>query len=308
MGLAGMYGQVDEGEAIATIHRALELGAGLIDTADFYGPGTSEAIVGKALAGRREQAVLATKFGMRRPAQGPPTIDGSPQYVRQACEASLTRMGVTHLDLYYLARLDPTVPVEETIGAMAELVAEGKVRAIGLSEVSSTTLRRAQRVHPITALQTEYSLWERHVEGDILPTCRELGIGFVAYSPLGRGFLTGAYSSIEDLPADDQRRNHPRFSAENFEHNRRLLAAAEDLAAGKGISVTQLALAWVLSRGPDVVAIPGTKRISHLEHNVAAAQVHLTEQELRLLEDLVPAGSTAGERYPAQFMRTIDRD
>ncbi|MFJ7199825.1 MULTISPECIES: aldo/keto reductase [unclassified Streptomyces] len=307
MGMAGAYGAADTDEAVATVRRALDLGVTLIDTADFYGPGTAEKIVAQALSGRRDEAVVATKFGMRRPAGGPPYIDGSPAYVREACEASLQRMGLDHIDLYYLSRLDPKVDIEETVGALGELVAEGKVRHIGLCEVSARTLRRAHAVHPIAAVQTEYSLWERHVEEEILPACRELGTGFVAYSPLGRGFLTGALDSADDLAEDDQRRNHPRFQGENFDHNRNLVRMVEELAESKGISLPQLALAWVLAQGGDVVPIPGTRRIAHLEQNAAAAEVRLTDEEVGRLSDAFPVGATAGLRYPAQFMRTIDQ-
>ncbi|WP_435604507.1 aldo/keto reductase [Streptomyces sp. bgisy130] len=307
MGMAGAYGAADTDEAVATVRRALDLGITLIDTADFYGPGTAEKIVAQALSGRRDEAVVATKFGMRRPAAGPPYVDGSPAYVRAACEASLQRMGLDHIDLYYLARLDPKVDIEETVGALGELVAEGKVRHIGLCEVSARTLRRAHAVHPIAALQTEYSLWERHVEEEILPTCRELGTGFVAYSPLGRGFLTGAFDSADDLAEDDQRRHHPRFQSENFDHNRNLVRTVEALAENKGISLTQLALAWVLAQGGDVVPIPGTRRITHLEQNAAATEIRLTDEEAGRLSDLFPVGATAGLRYPAHFMRTIDQ-
>jgi aryl-alcohol dehydrogenase-like predicted oxidoreductase len=307
MGMAGAYGAADTDGAVATIRRALDLGVTLIDTADFYGPGTAEKTVAQAIAGRRDDVVVATKFGMRRPAAGPPYIDGSPEYVRQACDASLQRMGLDHIDLYYLARLDPKVDVEETVGALAELVSEGKVRHIGLCEVSARTLRRANAVHPIAALQTEYSLWERHVEEEILPTCRELGTGFVAYSPLGRGFLTGAFDSADDLDEDDQRRNHPRFQSENFDHNRTMVRAVEELAGEKGVSPSQLALAWVLAQGGDVVPIPGTRRIAHLEQNVSATEIRLTDEEVTRLSDLFPVGATAGLRYPAHFMRTIDQ-
>jgi aryl-alcohol dehydrogenase-like predicted oxidoreductase len=307
MGMAGVYGPADDAEAISTIRRALDLGVSLIDTADFYGPGTSEKLVGAALAGRRDEAVLATKFGMRRPAAGPPVVDGSPTYVREACDASLQRMGVDHIDLYYLARLDPEVPIEETVGAMAELVTAGKVGHIGLSEISPRTLRKAHQVHPIAALQTEYSLWERHVEAEILPTCRELGIGFVAYSPLGRGFLTGDYERPEDLPEGDQRRGHPRFQGENFQRNRTLVEAAQRVAAARDITLTQLALAWVLAQGDDIVPIPGTRRVAHLEQNAGAAEVQLTPEEALTLVELVPAGETAGGRYPPQFMKSIDQ-
>lgn len=307
MGMAGVYGAVDEDEAVATIQRALDIGLSFLDTADFYGPGTSEKIVGRALTGRRDEAVLATKFGMRRPASGPPFIDGSPAWVHKACDGSLQRMGVDHIDLYYLARLDPKVPVEDTVGALAELVVAGKIRHIGLSEVSPRTLRRAHAVYPITALQSEYSLWERHIEAEILPTCRELGIGFVAYSPLGRGFLTGTYEKPEDLPDGDQRRGHPRFQGDNFQRNRELVEAAQRVAADRGISLTQLALAWVLAQGEDIVPIPGTRRVTHLERNAAAVDVRLTPQEATRLTELIPASATAGARYPEQFMRTIDQ-
>lgn len=307
MGMSGVYGAADDDQSVATIRRALDLGVSLIDTADFYGPGVSEKLVGAALSGRRDEAVLATKFGMRRPPAGPPVIDGSPEYVRQACDASLQRMGVEHIDLYYLARLDQQVPVEETVGAMAELVAAGKIGHIGLSEVSPRTLRKAHEVHPITALQTEYSLWERHVEAEILPTCRELGVGFVAYSPLGRGFLTGDYQSPDDMPEGDQRRGHPRFQAGNFEQNRRLVEAAGEVAQARGISLTQLALAWVSAQGEDIVPIPGTRRVEHLEQNASAVGVRLTAEESTKLSDLAPTGSTAGGRYPPQFMKSIDQ-
>ncbi|MGI8694478.1 MAG: aldo/keto reductase [Geodermatophilaceae bacterium] len=307
MGMAGVYGAVDEDEAVMTIRCALDVGMSFIDTADFYGPGTSEKVVGRALAGRRDEAVLATKFGMRRPAAGPPLIDGSPAWVREACDGSLQRMGVDHIDLYYLARLDPTVHVEDTVGALGELVAAGKIRHIGLSEVSPRTLRRAHAVHPLTALQSEYSLWERHIEAEILPTCRELGIGFVAYSPLGRGFLTGAYQKPDDLPEGDQRRGHPRFQGDNFEHNRQLVESAQRVADARGISLAQLALAWVLAQGEDIVPIPGTRRVAHLGLNAAAMEVRLTPEEVTKLAELVPADATAGARYPEQFMRTIDQ-
>jgi aryl-alcohol dehydrogenase-like predicted oxidoreductase len=305
MGMSEFYGHADEQEAIATIHRALELGVTLLDTADMYGPFTNERLVGRAIAGRREQVVLATKFGNERREDGSWVgINGRPEYVHSACEASLTRLGVEHIDLYYQHRVDKTVPIEETVGAMAELVAQGKVRHLGLSEASPETIRRAHAVHPIAALQTEYSLWSRDPEAAILPTVRELGIGFVAYSPLGRGFLSGAYKKPEDLPEDDFRRRHPRFQGENFRRNLELVERVEEIAAEKGVTAGQLALAWVLSRGEDVVPIPGTKRRSYLEENVAAAAIELTEDEQARIEQAAPAGATAGDRYAD--MSTID--
>jgi aryl-alcohol dehydrogenase-like predicted oxidoreductase len=307
MGLAGVYGPAEQDEAVNTVRRALDLGVTLIDTADFYGPGTSERIIGTVLADRPQTAVVATKFGMRRGPTGTPQVDGSPEWVKNACDASLQRLGVEVIDLYYLARLDPNVPIEDTVGAMAELVAAGKVRHLGLSEVSPRTLRRAHDVHPIAALQTEYSLWERHVETEILPTCRELGVAFVAYSPLGRGFLTGQVASPDDFPTEDQRRHHPRFQGENFERNRQLVAAVQAIADGKGISTAQLALAWLLARGSDIIPIPGTRRAAHLEHNLAAVDVELSASELEQLDELVPAGITAGQRYPDAFMCSIDQ-
>jgi aryl-alcohol dehydrogenase-like predicted oxidoreductase len=305
MSLAGTYGPTDQDEAVGTIHKALDLGLTMIDTADFYGPGTSEKIVGTALADRPGEAVLATKFGMRRGPTGMPQVDGSPEWIKQACDGSLQRLGVDTIDLYYQARLDPNVPIEDSVGAMAELVAAGKVRYLGLSEVSPRTLRRAQAVHPIAALQTEYSLWERHVEKEILPTCRQLGVAFVAYSPLGRGFLTGQIASPEDLGADDQRRHHPRFQGDNFDRNRSLVAAADRVAAAKGITLAQLALAWLLAR--DVIPIPGTRRAAHLESNAAAVDIELSAAELAELDRAIPAGSTAGQRYPEPVMRGIDQ-
>jgi aryl-alcohol dehydrogenase-like predicted oxidoreductase len=305
MGMSEFYGHADEQEAIATIHRALELGVTLLDTADMYGPFTNERLVGRAIAGRREQVVLATKFGNERREDGSWVgINGRPEYVHSACEASLTRLGVEHINLYYQHRVDKTVPIEETVGAMAELVAQGKVRHLGLSEASPETIRRAHAVHPIAALQTEYSLWSRDPEAAILPTVRELGIGFVAYSPLGRGFLSGAYKKPEDLPEDDFRRRHPRFQGENFRRNLELVERVEEIAAEKGVTAGQLALAWVLSRGEDVVPIPGTKRRSYLEENVAAAAIELTEDEQARIEQAAPAGATAGDRYAD--MSTID--
>jgi aryl-alcohol dehydrogenase-like predicted oxidoreductase len=298
MGMSEFYGQTDEQESLATIHRALELGVTFLDTADMYGPFTNERLVGRALADRRERAVLATKFGNERRADGSWVgVNGKPEYVRSACEASLTRLGVEHIDLYYQHRVDKTVPIEETVGAMAALVQEGKVRYLGLSEAAPQTIRRAHAVHPISALQTEYSLWSREPEEAILPTVRELGIGFVAYSPLGRGFLSGRYRAPEDLPEDDFRRHHPRFQGENFSRNLALVERVQEIARERGISAGQLALAWVLSRGADVVPIPGTKRRSYLEENVGAAEIELSAADLARIDEAAPLGVTAGARY-----------
>jgi aryl-alcohol dehydrogenase-like predicted oxidoreductase len=306
MGMSEFYGTADEGEAVATIHRALELGVTFLDTADMYGPFTNEILVGRAIAGRRDEVVLATKFGNERRPDGTWVgRNGRPEYVRSACDASLERLGVETIDLYYQHRVDPETPIEETVGAMAELVAAGKVRYLGLSEAAPATIRRAHSVHPISALQTEYSLWTRDPEDEVLPAVRELGIGFVAYSPLGRGFLTGRFRSVEDLDEDDFRRRNPRFQGENFQRNLDLVQRVEELAAEKGVTPGQLALAWVLSRGDDVVPIPGTKRRAYLEENVAAAEIELSEDDLRSLEEAFPKGSTAGERYPD--MSSIDR-
>jgi aryl-alcohol dehydrogenase-like predicted oxidoreductase len=305
MGMSEFYGRSDEAEAIATIQRALELGVTLLDTADMYGPFTNEKLVGRAIEGRREQVVLATKFGNERREDGSWVgINGKPEYVRAACEASLARLGVDHIDLYYQHRVDKTVPIEDTVGAMAELVTEGKVRHLGLSEASPQTIRRARAVHPITALQTEYSLWTRDPEDAILPTVRELGIGFVAYSPLGRGFLSGKYKKPEDLPEDDFRRHHPRFQGENFQQNLRLVERIEQIAREKQVTAGQLALAWVLARGEEIVPIPGTKHRSYLEENVAASEIELGPEDLERIDEAAPAGSTAGERYAS--MATID--
>ncbi len=299
MGMSEFYGEADEDEAVATIHRALELGVTLLDTADVYGPFTNERLVGRAIAGRREQVVLATKFGnQRRPDGSWVGINGRPEYVRAACDASLERLGVDVIDLYYQHRVDRTVPIEETVGAMAELVREGKVRYLGLSEAKPETIRRAHAVHPISVLQTEYSLWSREPEAQILPTVRELGIGFVAYSPLGRGFLTGRFTSEEDVgSAHDYRSRHPRFQGENFRRNREIVERVEAIAADKGVTAAQLALAWVLHRGADIVPIPGTKRVAYLEQNVAAADVTLSGDDLRRLDAAAPVGLTAGDRY-----------
>jgi aryl-alcohol dehydrogenase-like predicted oxidoreductase len=305
MGMSEFYGTTDEGEAIATIHRALELGIDFLDTADMYGRGANEKLVGQAIADRRDQVVLATKFGNVRNDDGSREVRGDPEYVRGACDASLRRLGLDSVDLYYQHRVDFRVPIEETVGAMAELVEAGKVRYLGLSEASPETIRRAHAVHPISALQSEYSLWTRDPEDGPLETCRELGIGFVAYSPLGRGFLTGRIRSPEDLEDDDFRRHNPRFQGENFQRNLDLVAQVEEIAAEKGAKPSQVALAWVLSRGEDVVPIPGTKRVRYLEENAAAADVELTDEELERLEEVFPKGAAAGERYPD--MSTIDR-
>jgi aryl-alcohol dehydrogenase-like predicted oxidoreductase len=299
MGMSEFYGEGDERESIATIHRALELDVTLLDTADMYGPFTNEELVGRAIAGRRDSVVLATKFGNERAPDGTRIgVNGRPDYVRSACDASLRRLGVDHIDLYYQHRVDTATPIEDTVGAMAELVAAGKVRHLGLSEAAPATIRRAHAVHPITALQTEWSLWTRDPETDgLLDTVRQLGIGFVAYSPLGRGFLSGAIQKVEDLAEDDFRRHNPRFQGENFDRNLRLVDAVTEIARAKGVSASQLALAWVLARGDDVVPIPGTKRRTYLEENVAADDVRLTADELRRIDEVLPVGAAAGDRY-----------
>jgi aryl-alcohol dehydrogenase-like predicted oxidoreductase len=299
MGMSEFYGPSSEDESIATIHRALELGVDFLDTADMYGPFTNEKLVGRAIRDRRDRVVLATKFGNVRNAQGQGLgIRGDPDYVRQACDASLERLGVDHIDLYYQHRVDTTVPIEETVGAMAELVRAGKVRHLGLSEAAPDTIRRANATHPITALQTEYSLWTRDVEENgVLSTVRELGIGFVAYSPLGRGFLTGRFKTFEDLPANDFRRRNPRFQGENFDHNLELVREVEQMAREKGITPGQLALAWVLARGDDIVPIPGTKHVTYLEENVAAANVDLSKADMDRLDAVIPVGAATGTRY-----------
>jgi aryl-alcohol dehydrogenase-like predicted oxidoreductase len=300
MGMSEFYGAGDEDESIAAIHRALELGVTLLDTADMYGRGENEQLVGRAISGRRDQVVLATKFGIVRDPSDPArrSINGRPEYVVRACDASLRRLGVEHIDLYYQHRVDPDVPIEETVGAMAALVAEGKVRFLGLSEAAPETIRRAHAVHPIAALQSEYSLWSRDVEHEILPTIRELGIGLVAYSPLGRGFLTGRFSSPADFPDDDFRRYNPRFQGENFYANLRLVDRVREVAREQDCTPGQLALAWALHQGEDVVPIPGTKRRAYLEENVAATDIRLTEEDLRRLEEAAPPGVAAGDRYP----------
>lgn len=307
MGMSEFYGAVDEPEAVATIHRALDLGMTLFDTADMYGPFTNERLVGRALRGRREGVVVATKFGNERGADGAFLgVNGKPEYVRRACDASLERLGVDRIDLYYQHRVDPAVPIEDTIGAMADLVREGKVRFLGLSEAAPPTIRRAHAVHPISALQTEYSLWTRDVEeNDVLATVRELGIGFVAYSPLGRGFLTGRFQKFEDLPENDFRRRNPRFQGENFQRNLDLVNRIAEIARAKAVTPTQLALAWALAQGEDIVPIPGTKRVKYLEENAAAADVELTSGDLQRIDEAFPVGATAGARYPD--MRTVHR-
>jgi aryl-alcohol dehydrogenase-like predicted oxidoreductase len=298
MGMSEFYGEGDDEESIATIHRALELGVNLLDTADAYGPFTNEQLVGRAIADRRDQVVLATKFGNVRGPNGERLgVRGDPDYVREACDGSLRRLGVDHIDLYYQHRVDPNTPIEETVGAMKELVEQGKVRYLGLSEAAPGTIRRAHEVHPISALQTEYSLWTRDPEDEVLPTVRELGIGFVAYSPLGRGFLSGQIQSPDDFAEDDFRRANPRFQGENFQRNLQLVERVEEIAAEKDVTPGQLAIAWLLHQGEDIVPIPGTKRRKYLEENVAAADVSLSRDDLQRIDEAAPAGAAAGDRY-----------
>ncbi len=309
MGMSEFYGSTDEAESIATIHRALDLGCTFLDTADMYGPYTNEELVGRAIKGRRHEVVLATKFGIMRDPVNPVVrgINGRPEYVRQACEGSLKRLGVEEIDLYYQHRVDPATPIEETVGAMADLVKQGKVRHLGLSEAGIETIRRAVKVHPITALQTEYSLWSRDPEDAILQTCRELGVGFVAYSPLGRGFLTGQIHRFEDLAADDYRRFSPRFQGENFARNLALVDRIRDIASEKRCTASQLALAWVLAQGEDIVPIPGTKRRKYLEENLAAADIQLTPADLARIDEIAPRGAAAGTRYPEAMMQFVNQ-
>jgi aryl-alcohol dehydrogenase-like predicted oxidoreductase len=308
MGMSEFYGAADETESVATVHRAIDLGCNFLDTADMYGTGRNEELVGRALRGHRHQVVLATKFGNVRGPNGEFLgVNGRTEYVHSACDASLQRLGVDVIDLYYQHRVDPRTPIEDTVGAMAELVEAGKVRYLGMSEAAPSTLRRACAVHAIAALQTEYSLWSRDPEGEILPTCRELGVGFVAYSPLGRGFLTGRFKKNEDLAEDDWRRRHPRFEGENFNRNLHLAETVQLLAREKGCTPAQLALAWLMTRGKDVVSIPGTKRVRYLEENLGAIGVTITQDEMRRLDNAFPLGAAAGERYQPAGMQAINR-
>lgn len=306
MGMSEFYGKSSEKEAVKVIQYALENGVNFLDTADMYGPFTNEKLVSKAIKGKRDRVVLATKFGNEREASGAWIgVNGRPEYVRKACEASLQRLGVDYIDLYYQHRVDPNTPIEETIGAMAELVKEGKVRYIGMSEAAPVTIRRAAKVHPITALQTEYSLWSRDPEDEVLDTVRELGIGFVAYSPLGRGFLSGRFRQPEDLPENDFRRRHPRFQGENFYKNLELVKRVQAIAQEKNVTAGQLALAWVLAQGDDIVPIPGTKHIDYLQENIAAVDIHLTDEDVRRINEAAPKGKTSGPRYAD--MSTVNR-
>jgi aryl-alcohol dehydrogenase-like predicted oxidoreductase len=308
MGMSAFYGTADRDESIATIHRALDLGITFLDTSDMYGPHTNELLVGEAIKGHREEIVLATKFGIsRRPGDMTPMVNGRPEYVHQCCDASLQRLGVEHIDLYYQHRVDRRVPIEETVGAMAELVEAGKVRYLGLSEAAPKTIRRAHATHPITALQTEYSLWTRDPEAEIFPTVRELAIGFVAYSPMGRGFLAGKFKGLEELDENDYRRMSPRFMGENFQKNLELVKFIHELARKKGVTPAQVALAWVLAQGEDIVPIPGTTKRSHLEDNVGTLDIELTKEDLAAIEEVFPMGAAIGARYPEMMMPLLDQ-
>lgn len=309
MGMSEFYGPRDEAESIATIHRALELGLTFFDTADVYGPHLNEELVGRALKGHRHDAIIATKFGIVRDPSNPSArgVNGRPEYVRKACEGSLRRLGIETIDLYYQHRVDFDTPIEETVGAMSRLVEEGKVRFLGLSEASPATIRRAHKTHPITALQTEYSIWSRDPEEEILPTCRELGIGFVPYSPLGRGFLTGQFKSPADFAEDDYRRTHPRFTGENFQKNLDLVVKIEEIAKKKGCTASQLALAWVHAQGSDLIPIPGTKRRKYLEENIHSLQLKLSPNDLKEIEEISPKGAVAGDRYVPGMQELVDR-
>jgi aryl-alcohol dehydrogenase-like predicted oxidoreductase len=305
MGMSAMYGEPDEAESIATLHRAIEIGIDFLDTSDMYGNGHNEELVGRAIADRRDRVILATKFGNIRYPDGTADVNGRPEYVAAACDASLKRLGVDHVDLYYQHRVDPNVPIEETVGAMALLVKQGKARYLGLSEAAPATIRRAHAVHPIAALQTEYSLWTREAETQILPTCRELGIGYVAYAPLGRGFLGGKIRQMEALSDTDNRRRMPRYQAENIARNLKLLEVLDQLALVKGCTPAQIAIAWVLAQGVDIVPIPGTKRVSYLEENAGAAEINLSTEELGRLTHAFPPGAAAGDRYPPAMLKRV---